>query len=276
MGGAEWKAQIDTRHPCWQGYTRLLEAVNTADFPRIADLNALLPPVAVNHAGKPIRFVPAGRLPGVDYEEHIFKTGEVSTRERNWHDLFNALVWCRWPALKAAMNAMHRLHARSSREGKRGKVRDALTLFDECGVIVFSSDQNVLRQFARRDWAAVFGSRPEFGVRITGHALLEKFTAPYKAITAHAVLLALDPASCGPAAEIPTRFLDEAVAGLLLEGRLFMAPAHLSPLPLMGLAGWWKEPQDAAFYADRSVFRPPRPGLNPAPVFRLPQPLPGL
>ncbi|HBZ06685.1 MAG TPA: DUF3025 domain-containing protein, partial [Massilia sp.] len=30
-----------------------------------------------------------------------------------------------------------------------------------------------------------------------------------------------------------------------------------TPLPVLGVPGWWPE-QDAAFYADTSVFRPKR------------------
>ena len=103
----------------------------------------------------------------------------------------------------------------------------------------------------------------------TGHALLEKFTQPYKAITAHAVLLVLDALTGRSIASDPIRYLDGVLAGQLLEGRLFTAPAHLSPLPLMGLEGWWEGPQDEAFYADRAVFRPLPVGRNPSPVFRL-------
>jgi len=33
--------------------------------------------------------------------------------------------------------------------------------------------------------------------------------------------------------------------------------ADLSPLPLMGIPGWWAGgPQDQSFYDDQSVFRP--------------------
>ena len=29
-----------------------------------------------------------------------FATGEVPTRESDWHDFFNALAWCAWPRTK--------------------------------------------------------------------------------------------------------------------------------------------------------------------------------
>jgi hypothetical protein len=65
--------------------------------------------------------------------------GEVETRPDNWHDFFNALVWLSFPQTK---NCRQRQSCRSamSRSGEaRGTIRDALTHFDECGIVVLSS-----------------------------------------------------------------------------------------------------------------------------------------
>ena len=92
----------------------------------------------VTGGGMPLRFVaPGGSELG--YEERAFRTGEVETRQENRHDLFNALIWLAFPQAKAAMNRRHHealLAARATGEDRRGSVRDALTQFDECGVIV--------------------------------------------------------------------------------------------------------------------------------------------
>jgi hypothetical protein len=260
---------VDIRHPCWRGYLELISTLGETEFPESSDLNKLLPDGLANVQGKTIRFVPASRLPGVNYERHIFETGEVSTRRESWHDLFNALVWCRWPSLKVAMNDMHCRHMMEDCGGRRGAVRDALTLFDESGAIVWSSDSRFLQALARRDWTSAFRAQAEFGVLITGHALLEKFVAPYKSITAHVVLLHVDSEIRNPDEEARFRVLDRALADRLLSERLFMMPADLSPLPLMGMPGWWTGPQDVDFYSDRGVFRPPPAGFAPSPVFNL-------
>jgi hypothetical protein len=263
-----WKSQIDTRLPCWNGYRKLLGQLSASSFPDTTALNDLLPHETSSQGHATVRFVPAGSLPGVQYERHIFETGEVSTRENNWHDLFNALVWCRLPRLKVAMNSLHFENLGREKDGRRGKVRDALTLLDESGVIVIGSNPVVLKALASRDWKAAFITHQaawhaELQVLICGHAILEKFLNPYKAITAHALLLhAPDP--------ISAEQLDILLASSLRSGHLLDSTAGLSPLPLMGIPNWWRaSTQDRAFYDDRGVFRPAPKPVVPAPVHRV-------
>lgn len=251
-----WKSHLDLDHPCWTGYRVAIGRLADGLFPTPDDLCRLLLPGQSNAAGRRLRFRPADELPGVDYEKHIYETGEVSTREGSWHDLFNALVWTRFPGLKAAMNERHYRCLDEARDGRRGAQRDALTLLDESGVIVTSPDPGLLEALRARDWQAAFATRRDgwaaSGVMVCGHAILEKFLAPYKALTAHALLLPLDGAAC--AAD-----LDAQLASGLRSGELLNTPRDLSPLPLMGIPGWWPDgPQDETFYADRAVFRLPR------------------
>ena len=244
------------------------------DFPCAEQLNDLLPPGAGSQAGAPIRFVRASDLPGVDYERHIFESGEVSTRENNWHDLFNALVWCRLPRLKAALNALHYGHLETRSDGRRGALRDALTLLDESGVIVLGRNRDVLEALAARDWQTAFRReadawRSELRVVVCGHGLLEKLLQPYKAITAHALLCQVE-FPCESAGEYPLEVVDTALAQLLLEGALQTGPANLSPLPLMGIPGWWWDGcQDQAFYRDAAVFRAAPVNCSPAVIHSL-------
>ena len=252
----DWKSHIDQDHPCWDGYRELLERLPGDCFPDPETLNGLLHSGRAGAAGKPIRFCSAADLPGVAYEKHIFETGEVSTRENSWHDLFNALVWCRFPLLKTAMNEVHYRHLDEEQEGRRGSRRDALTLLDESGVIVFSRDEALLSALSARNWDAAFmqlrSAWNETEVMVCGHAILEKFLAPYKSLTAHALLVPVR-GSAGAAD------LDAVLAEGVSTGSLLKTPGDLSPLPLAGIPDWWTEgDQDAAFYADRQVFRPPR------------------
>ncbi len=50
---------------------------------------------------------------------------------------------------------------------------------------------------------------------------------------------------------------DAAIAAALQPGHLASKP--FAPLPVLGVPGWWALNEDAAFYADTAVFRPPRP-----------------
>ena len=256
-----WRALIDFSCPVWDDYQGRLLGSSEDSFPGPAELNQWLPAGLAGRGGQRIRFVPASDLPAVDYESHIYRRGEVSTRENSWHDLFNALIWSRFPSLKVAMNAMHFREMDAGGPGCRGERRDALTLFDESGVIVCCSDRALLDALARRDWNHVFRTRAdawknEISLLVVGHALLEKFLHPYKAITAQALLLQLDGTWMDLSRGDLLPALDEWVAECLLAGALLDSPASLSPVPLMGIPGWWLAgEQSDEFYADRNVFR---------------------
>lgn len=262
------------RHPCWEDYRCLVERLDLTTFPELAQLNDLLPPGAVSGGGAPLQFVPAQTLSGAEYERRIFESGEVSTRENDWHDVFNGLVWCRLPRTKAALNAVHYRNLHRQRDGRRGPRRDALTLLDESGALVVSRTPDLLQALARRDWHSAFVAMRGIWARdarvvICGHALLEKLLDPWKSITAHALLLQVDSAPPIDGMEFTGR-LDATLGERLEAGGLCNAPCDLSPVPLAGIPGWSPDgPQDAEFYADESVFRPPPGGFRPAPVHQL-------
>jgi len=268
-----WRSCIELSRPYWEDYRDGLLRLGGESFPGPGKLNLLLPAGLSSRGEHPIRFVPANDLPGLEYEKHIFCTGEVSTREKSWHDLFNALVWSRFPHLKVAMNAVHFRELGSSRDGRRGKQRDALTLFDESGVIVVSSVREYLDALAGRDWMSVFRENAsawhdEIKVFVPGHALLEKFPQPYKSLTAHALLIRMDGSFLEKPRSTLLQILDEILAECLLAGLILDSPASLSPLPLMGIPGWWEpREQNDDFYEDPRVFRSPHENSRIAPVY---------
>ena len=105
------------------------------------------------------------------YDARIAR-GEVPTREKNWHDFLNALVWATFPKSKAALHA--RQH-RAIREwagadvvrklpNARTRELDALALIDEGGIIVC-----------------------EDGKLVFGHALYEGFVLEVRSMIARAV-----------------------------------------------------------------------------------------
>ena len=252
----DWKSHIDLAHPCWDGYRVVIRRLAGEVFPGPEALNRILPQGQARTGGNPVRFRAASELPGIAYEKHIHETGEISTRVENWHDLFNALVWSRFPRFKSAMNEVHYRHLHEEKNGRRGSQRDALTLLDESGVIVTGPDRRLLEALSGRNWQEAFVQRRDAwsgtAVIVCGHAILEKFLQPYKALTAHALLIPVDDPLC-------VADLDGRLATRLLEGGLLDSTKDLSPLPLLGIPGWWHGVQDEAFYADRDVFRPPRP-----------------
>jgi len=259
----------------WQDYLPLLRKFNQQDFPTCEQLNSLLPTGLTSRNGQLIRFVPSSELDDAAYEQRIYTTGQVSTRADNWHDLFNALVWIRFPHIKTVMNALHYQSWSQGKDGGRGILRDALTLFDECGVVVFSADEKILNALATRQWSTAFQTLgPLWGgdaqLVITGHAMLEKYLSPYKSMTAKALLIQTDVDTDDSNRHTLLQSLDRKIAEELIAGNILTRPANLSPLPLAGVPGWWpKGQQDEQFYADRQVFRPAADKLIPAPITRL-------
>jgi len=267
------KIHFEPDLPYWQDYSPYLQHLAGRDFPNCDQLNAMLPTGLCTESGQTIRFVPSTQLADDAYEHRIYTTGQVSTRPDNWHDLFNAMVWMRFPKIKIAMNTLH-FHAYSQQtKNSRGPLRDALTLFDECGVIVFSNKLKILEDLAQRRWLDAFQAdsfRTDVQLSIIGHAMLEKYLSPYKSMTAKALFVHMDSHSIRlPRQEILSR-IDREIARQMSGGKLLTKPACLSPIPLAGIPDWWPDDrQNDEFYADLQVFRPPPANLETAPVLNL-------
>lgn len=206
-------------------------------------------------AAGPLRFVAQSTLPaGEAYEAFIHRSACVPTRD-NLHDLFNGLVWLRFPSLKRHLNALQAGQiARAGIGATRGALRDALTVFDENGAL-WRAPAPLVQALAARDWLALFvGGRPlwpDARLTLVGHALLEKLVQPRKPITAHVVVVDGDPA--GGSADA------ERLAGASFTAERLAAKPFL-PLPVLGVPGWWPDNATASFYDDPAVFRPPAAG----------------
>lgn len=195
---------------------------------------------------KPVRFVPPSSSDPY-YEFHVFETGHVQTRPDNRHDLFNALVWLAFPKTKARINAMHAAEIpREQRDngGRRGRLRDMLTIFDEGGAIV-ACGADVAQLVREARWAELFLERHrDLRISVVGHAVLEQALAPHPGITCKVIFAD------------PSRELDaQAAEWLCTQGR---TPRDLPPLPVFGYPGWFEGGGQAEFYADARYFRPAR------------------
>lgn len=201
-------------------------------------------------SGKPVRFVPPAASDPY-YEVQLYETGRVQTRADNKHDLFNALAWLAFPQTKARINAMHA--AEIPREGgKRGRLRDMLTIFDEGGAIVACGA--VVADLVRRaQWRELFVERHrDFRIVVVGHAVLEQALSPHPGITCKVIFAD------------PSRSLDpQAAHWLATAGR---SPRDLPPLPVFGFPGWLPQSGRAEFYSDQRYFRPPQGRKMPAGV----------
>lgn len=208
---------------------------------------------ALNAGGQcPVTFVPQSALPaGVAYEQFIFDTGQVPTRD-GLHDFFNGLCWLHFQQTKQRLNRLQAAQiAQNGIAPVRGAARDALTVFDENAAFLLAPDA-LWDALAAKDWQRLFVQEralwQEARLVLFGHALLEKLVFPRKPITAHVYRAHVAANSIAG--------MDAWVAQDLSAQRLSTKPfAHL---PVLGVPGWWSENLDPAFYMDTFVFRPPK------------------
>ena len=225
----------------------------------------------VTGGGVALSFVePSGGPDG--YEERAFLTGEIATRPGNRHDLFNALIWQAWPFAKAALNRRHHaafVAARRAGCTERGKLRDALTQFDECGVVIAGCAPEIWQGLCEHRWREVFVERREELLRSTrfmvfGHASHDALAAPFVGLCGKALFLEVDATWLELPVTAALASLDLRLAALFDE-RDF-SPRDWQPLPLLGIPGATAENEQPDYYADTRQFRPARrmrPGSSP-------------
>ena len=240
----------------------------TPGVPSHAELDALLAEVAPDaRSGGDARicFVPpAGDAEG--YEARIFASGEVPTRAGDWHDFFNALAWCAWPRTKAACNRLHlaELHARTAAGlPGRGPRRDALTQFDECGIVVVSTDADIPALLAAHEWEEALWTRRARLLQSTrflvfGHGTWDQLRAPFVGLCAKALFRVVAPAWLALPAAQALAETDAWLAAHLAANIDTLTPRSLSPLPLLGIPGVTADNECAAYYRDTRQFRPHR------------------
>lgn len=244
-------------HPAYRGFahTRLLSG---EAWPGLAVLNEALNG-ARHTSGRALRFAaqtPALLADGLHYEARIFETGVIATRERNWHDLFNALMWLDRRPLKCAVNAAYLQSLRVNQGPERSRSQYALTHFDEAGAVVVMRDKSLLDLWDAHDWHGLLWRnrvRWEASVRVIlfGHALLEHCLVPTVMPVAKCVVVP----DLGEAIDITLE-----IARRILSGASLGDPQDLRPLPLAGLTGWHRDAGQEDFYLTAPCFRPLRPG----------------
>jgi len=246
-------------------------------FPTLQDCNELLAaretPIVVQR-GLALRFVQqeCGRLPfEAQYEPRCYLKGEVPTREHNWHDLLNALVWLSFPRTKAVINA-HHYHAlldaipekkvadSAASRSERGAVRDVNTLFDESGVVVVCADAELAALLRDFKWKELFWQRREqvqagMGFYLFGHGLYEKALQPYVGMTGQGVVLAVEQEFFAWPLAQRLAHVDGLLANYLAAPQHCRSTRDLAPVPLLGVPGWAAENDCAEYYDNTAYFR---------------------
>ena len=284
----EWDKEALLRSPSFAPLHAAVARLAADRFPGLNDCNTLLDeqtPSITTLSGQRLSFVAQeyGKLPfEAQYEPRCYLKGEVATREHNWHDLLNALVWLVFPHAKSAINARHYLaltaleKAPEALRSQRGAIRDTNTLFDESGVIVACADDALADLLRNFQWKELFwGRRREvqgaMGFHLFGHGLYEKALHPYIGMTGQGLVLPVKPEFFGWGSERQLAHLDGLLAEYLSEPSHCLSTRELTPVPLLGVPGWTDANEDAAYYDNKDYFRSgrhrraQRPPLNTAP-----------
>ena len=230
-------------------------------------LNQLLP---LQAALTGWHFVAQHELPeGQAYETFIHQQHCIPTRN-NLHDFFNGLIWLHWPQLKRHLNQLQATAiATQAAQHPRGRLRDAITVLDENGGLLLAPT-TLIEALQARDWRRLLVQQRELWAQARllplGHALLEKLVQPRKPITAH--LLCVPPQALQLPAQVERQAsglppisglsqIDVWLANSALLKVESLAQKPFSPLPVLGVPGWWRENENFCFYDDSLVFRAP-------------------
>lgn len=259
-----WLSNFQSLSPAYDIFYWLPDIIrNSSNWPTIDDYNCFAH--LQNEQGVKIRFVDAQSCHSqIGYEPAIYLNGEVNTRKNNWHDFFNMLVWQTFSSGKSALNALHykQLQKKKFNTYSRTPFENLLTLFDENGVIVFSSDESLLQLIRDMSWKELFWERradlSKVRCYVFGHSLHEKMLNPYVGMIGHSVLRL-----------VSSSFFHLSLERQLLEVNRYLyewlfsldescSPRDLAPLPVLGFPGWFSATDSEEFYDDINYFRTSR------------------
>lgn len=269
----DWTPLALLQSPLFTPLHPVLEQLSVANFPSLHDWNRLLEmhtPIHVQ-SGQPLRFV--AQEPGKQgfesqYEPRCYLSGEVQTRENNWHDFFNALVWLTFPKTKAAINTRHyqamtELHQQGESDtsaSQRGRVRDMATLLDESGVIIVCAEVDLAELLRAFKWKELFWKRREqlpgmMDFYVFGHGLYEKALQPYVGMTGQGLVVMAEREFFNWPLPDRLAWLDQHVAEYLLDPGHCTTTRELHPVPLLGVPGWSAENLGESYYDNTAYFR---------------------
>jgi len=227
-----------------------------------------LPQPIKSLSGKTLKIVQQDGKPG-HFNEHyaprIYLTGEIQTRTENWHDFFQFLTWFMFPKTKAVINSIHVPAAQAridgnSDLGRRSPVENMLSLFDEGGAVILSSDDSLLQLIRDFKWKELFWQRREeleskLNFVTFGHALYEKGLSPYVGMTANSILIKVDDELLKQPNHQQLNWIDEHLSELFSDGAVYTKPKDLNPFPLLGLPGWDSDNVSEQYYDNQQYFR---------------------
>jgi hypothetical protein len=142
----------------------------------------------------------------------------------------------------------------------RGPTQDALTLFDEGGVIVACSDSRLTQLLVDFKWKELFWiNRDDVAASMKfflfGHAIYEKALLPFTGVTGRGVIFPVDANFFAAALTHQLQLLDVKLADYLNNPQHFNRTAELAPVPVLGVPGWNAGNERESYYESETYFR---------------------
>lgn len=271
---SEWNIAQLQAAPFYMALAPTLEQyVWPQTWPTLADYQSLLDRLSrpvLTSGGMPLRVVEQSHEKPSDwrqgYEPRIYLQGALQTRLENWHDCFNVLTWATFPLAKAALNARQYALLKAQAHDPpqpRQPNQDALTQFDESGVIVLSADPRLSELLLDFQWKPLFwDQRTAVQARMRcwlfGHGLMERALQPYRGLTGKGVILSVPVELFEQPLVAQVAQVDQLLAQCLSDTQRFLRPDAWAPVPLLGFPGFTSDNECADYYADQRYFRPGR------------------
>lgn len=264
-----WDQQIWMGNPIFAELTSLFPLASCTDFPPVLELNKWQ---QLSSAELPVRFVDNELLAadGRYYEAFIYHTQQVPTRYPNWHDLFGALIWCLFPQTKKLLNRLHIQQITQFGSASRSTLRNKLTLLDECGVLILyrAEQAELVGALRQHQWQHAFvshrqswlgqGEHPGIAAMMFGHANYEMATRPFIGLTGKMLALQVPADFFNQSLRQRIDFIDTELSEQIANQGILIDPLQLTPLPLLGVPGWFEANKQPDFYQNTAYFRAKR------------------
>ena len=223
--------------------------------------------VVLSNRGQKNRICPSGVE--ANYQLRLFLAGEIMTRLENWHDFFNALCHISFPRLKAVINArqFYAMDAQiqnlpwPTRPGKnRNAEQDALTHFDEGGVVVAVKNSHMLHDLQGRNWKSAFWEKRlsmqhEVRFFVVGHAIYEDVLHGHPTPHGLAMGVVVEENFFGQTQHEQLKIIDTLAARQLANNVRYASTRDFFPLPVLGYPGWCQENSALSYYDNPQYFR---------------------
>ncbi|WP_207612865.1 DUF3025 domain-containing protein [Alteromonas sp. 5E99-2] len=268
----KWDREKLTQLRC----TFLLDCINTGKFDErdsFPSASELTKTAQSQTPSFPCTFIPQIEGEGtLDYYEiQIANAQQIPTRENNWHDFFNGLIWHQFPKSKMLISRLHAKDIEQHGLSPRTPRRDRLTHFDECGLLLLvkKSDLAQCTSFfhglSTHNWTQVYLELRNLWHNVVtpclfGHASAEMMLSPFVGLTAKWVLVPVDDDfdTCSFAEK--RAHVDDQLLSVITYFDGFTSKNVLRPIPLLGIPQWCDK-QNANFYSDSNYFRSQREGV---------------